>query len=128
MLLRLGQLDPDVLTKCRRLFTKLDRDCSGALNDYDIEALLASAPDTGALSVSLCLSLYSLSLARALALALSLCLFLSLSLSRSPSFLLSPSLSPSLPCVCASVHYFLMWRCAQRSLTTSRSICFTTMS
>ena len=46
MLLRLGQLDPDVMTKCRRLFTKLDRDCNGALNDYDIEALLASAPNT----------------------------------------------------------------------------------
>ena len=46
MLLRLGQLDPAVMTKCRRLFTKLDRDCSGTLTMYDIESLLASAPDT----------------------------------------------------------------------------------
>ena len=46
MLLRLGQLDPDVMTKCRRLFSKLDRDCSGTLNDDDIKELLASAPDT----------------------------------------------------------------------------------
>ena len=46
MLLRLGQLDPAVMTKCRRLFSKLDRDCSGTLTTYDIEALLASAPET----------------------------------------------------------------------------------
>ena len=46
MLLRLGRLDPAVMTNCRRLFTKLDRDCSGTLTTYDIEALLASAPDT----------------------------------------------------------------------------------
>lgn len=46
MLMRLGQLDPDVVTKCRRLFSKLDRDNNGALNDEDIEELLASIPDT----------------------------------------------------------------------------------
>eukprot|EP01043_Picozoa_sp_COSAG02_P019502 COSAG02_NODE_942_length_15746_cov_6.164632_11_plen_77_part_00 len=46
MLLRLGQLDPEVMTKCRRLFSKLDRDSSGTLNDDDIKELLASSPDT----------------------------------------------------------------------------------
>lgn len=46
MLVRLGRLNPDDMTKCRRLFSKLDRDCSGYLNNEDIQDLLASAPDT----------------------------------------------------------------------------------
>ena len=50
MLVRLGRLDPEDMTKCRRLFSKLDRDCSGTLNEYDIQALLASAPDTSFIS------------------------------------------------------------------------------
>ena len=103
MLLRLGQLDPDVLTKCRRLFTKLDRDCSGALNDYDIEALLASAPDTGALSVSLCLSLF-LSLPRVLSLSLSLSASSCLCLSRALPLSFSLRLSLRLCRVCVRLY------------------------
>jgi len=46
MLLRLGQVSPNDWIKCRRLFSKLDRDGSGVLDEADIEALVLLPPAT----------------------------------------------------------------------------------